>query len=70
MYLLVYLSLSLTEERTLDLRLTHICLGLVGISEKSNRFGMDIDTVRIEFAVLQDIPMEMSVNSGKNGPGA
>lgn len=66
----MYLSFSLIEERALDLRLTHIWLGLIGISEKDNRFGRDIDTFRIEFAMLQDIPMEMSVNNGKNGPGA
>lgn len=61
----MYLSFSLIEERALDLRLTHIWLGLIGISEKDNRFGRDIDTFRIEFAMLQDIPMEMSVNNGK-----
>lgn len=36
---------------------------MIEISEKNNRFGRDIDTFNIEFAVLQDIPVEMSVNS-------
>lgn len=63
---LPHLSFKLLEERDLDLglRLTHLCVGLMGISEENNnRFARDSDTFSIEFDVLQDTPMEMSVNS-------
>lgn len=63
----MYLSFSLIEERALDLRLTHICLGLIGISEKNNRFGRDIDTFRIEFAVLHDIQWRCLLTVEKMG---
>lgn len=59
---LPHLSCKL-EERDLGLRLIHLCMGLIGISEENNRFARDSGKFSIEFDVLQDIPMEMSVNS-------
>lgn len=46
--------------------LTQICLRVIGTSEKNNRFGRDSDELSIEFGVLQDILMVMSVLTVEN----
>lgn len=46
--------------------LSQICLGVIGTSEKNNRFGRDGDELSIEFGVLQDILMVKSVLTVEN----